>query len=152
MEESPLRITHRRLPHWSKHGCVYFVSFRLEQGTLSDAERRIVLAHLRNGHGKFYLLAAAVVMPDHVHFIIKPLADYTLSRIMKGVKGASARLINEARGTSGRVWQEESWDRIIRDEKEFEQKLQYMLDNPIKAGLSKNGWDYEGWYFNPDFD
>ena len=71
---------------------------------------------------------------------------------MKGIKGVSARLLNQQRNTNGRVWQEESWDRVIRDAAEFDEKLQYMNDNPLKLGLIADATAYDGWYFNPDFE
>jgi REP element-mobilizing transposase RayT len=90
-------------------------------------------------------------MPDHVHLLFKPADGFSLSRIMKGVKGASSKRLNEQRGTRGSLWQDESWDRIIRDEAEFDEKLNYMLNNPVKAGLCEDAWEYAGWYYNPDF-
>ena len=55
--------------------------------------------HLIEGDNKFYDLYAAIVMNNHAHVILKPFDDYTLSRIMKGVKGVSANKINNNRGT-----------------------------------------------------
>ena len=49
------------------------------------------------------------------------------------------------------MWQEESWDRILRDPDEFDEKLRYMYDNPAKEGLVADGDLYDGWYVNPDF-
>jgi REP element-mobilizing transposase RayT len=151
MPESELKIKRRRLPHWTLEGSTYFVTFRLRSKNLSALERKVVLDHIRSGHGKFYDLAATVVMPDHVHLILKPWNGFDLSRILKGIKGVSARLLNAMRGTSGTLWQKESMDRILRDDKEFEVKLQYMIDNPLKSQIIKNDEDYDGWFFNPDF-
>ena len=111
----------------------------------------MVLEHVKAGHARFYKLAATTVMPDHVHLLFKPLEGFDPSRILKGIKGVSARLLNRHRNTTGRVWQDESWDRIIRDVAEFDEKLQYMVDNAVKAGLVTEGSQYDGWYFNPDF-
>jgi REP element-mobilizing transposase RayT len=107
--------------------------------------------HLRSGNYKFYRLAAAVVMPDHVHLLLRPLDGVELSRIMKGIKGTSARKINGRRNRVGTVWQDESWDRIVRDATEFDEKLKYMAQNPIKAGLVDEIEAYEGWFCNPEF-
>lgn len=145
-----LEITERRLPHWHLEGSVYFITFRLAQGDLTSTERAIVLQHIRSGHERFYVLYSAVVMPDHVHVIIKPNSGVDLSRIMKGMKGVSARLLNEARGTKGTIWQDESYDRIIRDDKEFIEKLEYLLMNPVKANLANDGREYDGWYIDKD--
>jgi putative transposase len=151
MPEPILKITRRRLPHWTLPGSTYYVTFCVADGTLSAEERRIVLTHVKEGHGRYYDLAAATVMPDHVHLILKPLGGYDLPRIVKGIKGVTARLVNARRGAKGRLWQEDCWDRILRDTTEFDQKLQYMYDNAVKARLAAEGGDYDYWYFNPDF-
>lgn len=103
MQEPRLTINRRRLPHWFLPGSTYYVTFRLAAGELLAEERRLVLEHIKAGHGRFYELAAATVMPDHVHLLFKPTGDITLSRIMKGIKGVSARLLNERRNTKGRI-------------------------------------------------
>ncbi len=87
-------------------------------------------------------------MPDHVHLLLTPTGEYNISRIMKGIKGTSARELNLKRGTSGSIWQDESFDRIIRDQNELDEKLNYMMNNPAKRGLTDNLWYYHGWYFN----
>lgn len=65
---------------------------------------------------------------------------------MKGIKGVSARKINHSRNSTGRIWQDASLDRIVRDDGELLEKLRYMLHNPVKAGLSEDGWSYQGFY------
>ena len=140
--EPQLQKQHRNLPHWTVEGSCYFITFRLQSGQLSEQERLIVLNHIKAGHQKFYLLAAVVVMPDHVHLLLCPQSSFSLSRIMKGIKGVSARLINQHRGETGTVWQDESWDRIVRNAAEFQEKLQYIADNPVKAGLAAHIDEY----------
>ncbi|HLA85155.1 MAG TPA: transposase [Thermoguttaceae bacterium] len=151
MPEPRLTVTQRHLPHWTLSGSVYYVTFHLASGELTETERQLVSDHVKSGHGRFYDLAAATVMPDHVHLILKPRDGFTLSRILKGIKGASARLLNQRRNATGRVWQEESWDRILRDPAEFDEKLQYMYNNPVKAGLVVAPDTYDGWFYNPSF-
>ena len=141
-ENNPkLNKSRRRLPHWELNGATYFVTFRLLQGVLSDKECQMMLDHLIDGDGVFYSLPVAVVMPDHCHLLIRPKPDSDLARVMKGIKGVSARLINQSRGTTGSIWQDESQDRIMRDEDEAIQKAQYIFDNPRRAGLVDNPWD-----------
>ena len=97
------------------------------------------------------MLASFVVMPDHVHLLIKPLPPYELSRIMKGIKGVFARKVNLHRNSKGKIWQDESWDRIVRDEDEFHEKLTYIANNPVKNELVKQIEDYPFWYYNAEF-
>jgi thiamine-phosphate pyrophosphorylase len=138
--------TRRHLPHWQSAGATYFVTFRVVTGELSMPERLIVLDHIRSGDGKFYRLLAAVVMPDHAHMLLEPLPGFDLSRIMKGIKGPSARLVNEHRKTSGTLWQDESFDRILRDQNEFEEKLEYVVNNAAKRELVIDPWEYPALY------
>jgi len=146
MESSNLHITHRHLPHWQLPGSIYFLTVRVAVGVLDPEERTLVLNHVRAGNARFYDLIAAVVMPDHAHVLLRPVNQLDLPRIMKGIKGVSARMLNQRRGTSGALWQDESFDRIIRDQREYGEKLAYMLDNPVKAGLVEDGFRYP-WIF-----
>ncbi|HEY2584300.1 MAG TPA: thiamine phosphate synthase [Tepidisphaeraceae bacterium] len=150
--EREVKTTQRRLPHWAREGSTYFVTFRVMEGELQPADRKVVLDHVRHGAGKFYGLAAAVVMPDHVHLLLQPRRAFELPRVMKGLKGVSARLVNDRRGSHGMVWQDESWDRIVRDQSEFDEKLEYMLNNPVKKGLVEDPWTYDAWYYNAEWE
>ncbi len=141
-----LSISHRHLPHWSLNGAWYYVTFCLGSGTLTDQEQQLVLGHIKSGHPKFYRLTALCVMPDHVHVILSPNNGRKISDIMKGIKGVSSRDINRLRGVRGALWQGESWDRILRDEGEFQEKLKYMLMNPVEEGLTDDPWTYRGWF------
>jgi REP element-mobilizing transposase RayT len=146
MQDDLIHITRRHLPHWTIEGATYFVTFRTRSGKLSVDEQKITLEQLRQGHGKYYDLIAAVVMPDHVHVLLTPNDGHVLSRIMKGIKGVSARQVNRLRRSAGQVWQHESYDRIVRDERELHEKINYMLNNSVKQGLTDDPWEYHGWY------
>jgi REP element-mobilizing transposase RayT len=150
MTDSKFHEYRRRLPHWRLDGSVYFVTFRLCVGTLSNDEIIFIRDRIREGHGQWYKLLAVQVMPDHVHVILSPMPAVDLSRVMKGIKGSIARSINEQRGTTGTLWQDEYWDRVIRDEFELEEKLEYMLFNPVKAELTADPESWPGWYVQPE--
>ncbi|MBI5464415.1 MAG: transposase [Ignavibacteriales bacterium] len=145
---SELKITRRHLPHWTFEGSIYFVTFRAKRTVFDEMERRMVLDHIKEGDGKFYDCYAAMVMPDHVHLLIQPKHAYTLSRVMSGIKGVSAHKINAHRNATGTVWQHESFDRIVRDAKEFDKKLHYMYNNPLKKGIADDPSRYVGWFYN----
>lgn len=147
-DTSNLEITRRHLPHWTAKHAAYFITFRTKKSELSKQEQLLILSHIKEGNDRYYYLYAVIIMPDHVHLILTPKENYSLSRIMKGIKGLGARKINEIRNTKGTVWQDESFDRILRDEKELLDKLNYMLNNPLKAGLTNDPWNYHGWYLN----
>jgi formylmethanofuran dehydrogenase subunit E-like metal-binding protein len=69
---------------------------------------------------------------------------------MKGIKGVSAYKINKSRNSKGELWQQESFDRIIRDEKEYNEKMTYMYYNPFKKELVDDPEKYEWWYLNEE--
>ena len=122
---------------------------------LPDWARTIVMdASLRGNHWAFDL-RAIVVMPDHAHMIFTPLVDieksevFSLARITKAIKGTSAHLINRQVGRTGRVWQEESFDRVLRVSEKLDEKIAYILDNPVRMGLVSSPEEYR-WLWVPD--
>ena len=134
------------------NGYPYFITFKTISKILTPEDQILVLKHIIQGNKRFYNLIAAVVMPDHVHILLIPIENYTLSRIMKGIKGVSARKKNLINNSSGSIWQNEYYDRIIRSEKDLLEKLNYMLYNPVKKKLVRIPWKYFGWYLNEDFE
>jgi len=89
---------------------------------------------------------SVVIMPTHV-LIFTPLRDkdgqsFRLAKIMNGIQGASAHSINKLLGRSGHLWQDESFDHVIESDEEMNNKLFYILTNPMDAGLSKYPEDY----------
>jgi REP element-mobilizing transposase RayT len=90
-----------------------------------------------------YVLHEYVVMPNHVHLLISPKSD--VSRIMQGIKGASARFANLQLGRTGKsFWQDEVFDRFCRSTEEFQRIRGYIARNPVRAGLAKaiNDWPW----------
>jgi len=136
------------LPHWQIGESWYFITFRTKSGLkLSGGAKDAVLNSINHDNGKRYQLSIAVVMPDHSHLILKPLKSdgdkyNSLGKILWLIKGASVRKIGMLEGREGALWQDESFDRIIRDEKEWQSKHEYIRDNPFKAGLAERAEDY----------
>ena len=91
-----------------------------------------------------YDLLCYCIMPNHVHIIFTlKEKSRVLSKIMKSIKGYSARESNKILGRRGTFWQDESYDHIIRDEKELERIVYYVLNNPVKAGLVDEWGNWE---------
>jgi REP element-mobilizing transposase RayT len=85
-----------------------------------------------------YLLDEWVVMPDHVHVVLWPKPNFTLSEILKGRKRQIARQANLILGRTGETfWQRESYDHWIRNDEEKSRIRRYIRMNPVKAGLCK---------------
>ena len=95
--------------------------------------------------GERHRLHAAVIMPSHVHLLMEPLGGHDLSRILQGIKGASAREINKLMGVTGTFWLDESYDHVVRSEKQYWRFVRYIAENPASAGLrDREYWLYEG--------
>jgi len=67
---------------------------------------------------------------------------YSLAEITGGIKGASRSLSIRELGRRGRVWQTESFDRVLRSSESLDAKLAYILDNPVRGGLVSECRDY----------
>jgi REP element-mobilizing transposase RayT len=81
-----------------------------------------------------FQLHAFAVMPNHVHLLMTPLE--AVSRTMQSLKRLSAREGNRMLGLTGQpFWQDESYDRLVRNDLEFERIVNYIERNPVTAGL-----------------
>lgn len=93
--------------------------------------------------GVRYLLGEYVVMPNHVHVLMAPLAGYGVNGIVRSWKAHSAVRINRLMGTKGQVWQRESFDHLVRDGASLRGFERYVIENPGKAAL-RNGEFWQG--------
>jgi len=98
----------------------------------------LVANSLRLWHGTRYRLVAWCVMPNHVHVICRLLPGQELAAVLRSWKTYTARMANRILGRSGQFWQREYYDRLIREEGEFDRAVEYVLSNPERAGLK--GW------------
>jgi REP element-mobilizing transposase RayT len=171
-------VYRRNLPHWHPPAAAIFVTWRLagtfpSLGKTCPDGRRFVqqdklLDHasdgptwlrqpeiagcvvncLGEGAGVSYDLHAFVVMPNHVHILIRPRLE--LAAITRAIKGKSARpaKLSEANAILGRTgkpfWQDESFDHWIRHPWQFDKVKSYIETNPVRAGLAPTPeqWPY----------
>lgn len=89
---------------------------------------------------KHYDLDAFVVMPNHVHLLLT--AHVPLPKLTKSIKGVTGIRANRILGRSGPFWQEESYDRNVRKEREFCNIWRYIEENPVRAGFVRVAADY----------
>ena len=190
--------TNRNLPHWTREGSIYWITFRLADSLPQEklnawrAERELWLKQhpqpwsdedwkqydeslgermqswLDAGYGSCALgrpdvrqivqdcllrvdgqrlrIHAAVIMPNHVHLLLEPLAGSELSELLKGIKGASARKANQILGNTGTAfWMDESYDHIVRSERQHQHLIRYIMENPVKAKLPPSQfWLHQG--------
>src|SRR6202158_5746494 len=97
-----MQFYQRNLPHLQRDFKPHFITFVTKfRFVLPDWARDIALSSCCHDHRKKYELYVAVVMPDHVHLILTPLIDksreqiFSLIEIMRGIKGAAGRRINQ---------------------------------------------------------
>jgi REP-associated tyrosine transposase len=76
-----------------------------------------------------------VFLPHHWHAICAPLYPRTISLIMKSFKASSTALTNRRRGERGELWQARFFDRALRTVREYNEKVEYIHLNPVRAGL-----------------
>lgn len=100
-----------------------------------DDVATIVREALLFGARERYALYGWVVMPNHVHVLMQTTPGWSLSRIMRDLKGFTARRINVLLGREGAVWQKEYYDRYMRNPRHFDAGERYIAMNPVKAGL-----------------
>ncbi len=131
-------------PHWLK----------------DERVAQLVVDALFYHDGNLYTLLAFVVMPNHVHVVLRPLEEkgaerveehesvansdsngdtpryVPLRRITQSLKGYTAREANRLLGRTGQTfWQDESYDHWIRDEAELGRIVTYIEWDPVKSGL-----------------
>jgi putative transposase len=126
---------------------------RADRGPTWLADERIakVVAdalHFRDG--KQYRLDAFSVMPNHVHVVFKPMISATgvqpLASIMHSLKRNTAKNANAMLQRLGAFWEHENFDHYIRNEAEWERIVNYVLENPVKAGLARS-WQEWPWSY-----
>ncbi len=90
---------------------------------------RIVEDAFHHFDGERYHLGSYIIMPNHIHVLITPTPGYTLPSILHSWKSFTANKINEQRGRSGPVWQDESYDHIVRSPEQLKFYTQYIQKN-----------------------
>ena len=85
-----------------------------------------------------------------MHLVLTPLRDenglFSVAEIMQGIKSSSAHQINRALHRTGQVWQHESFDHVLRQEEGVAAKVDYVIQNPVRAGLVRNASEsYDGY-------
>lgn len=134
----PVDITRRNLPHWKQTGKTYFVTFRLTDSIPSEELRKWKRQREEwvQKHPQPYSESAWNEYNWLFSDKINTYTDYDISDIMRSVKSYTAHEINKLLRLSGQVWQDESFDHIIRSSCQKNRIEQYIWDNPKNAGLA----------------
>jgi putative transposase len=113
-------------------------------------------------------LLGFVIMPDHLHVAFALQSDAsrrgrrshemqasghegsTLAEVMHSLKSYTAHKLRE-HGVQSPVWQDGYHDHLLRDRRDFERRLEYMHDNPVRRGLVAHAEDYPFSTAHPDY-
>ena len=159
-----VRYGKRYLPHFERPWAKYAITFATrKKRVLTPNARDLVLESIFHGRTQRYELYAACVMPDHVHLLLEPAvkqtgADdesvfYALTEILHTLKSFTAHQINRVEKTKGPVWEQESFDRLIRSERDLQEKFDYITRNPWDAAVVRADADYPWvWSLEPAGD
>ena len=119
----------RRLEHYLDlgHGACHLRDWRIAQ---------LVQRAFWHYDGGRYRLLAWVVMPNHVHALIE-VWQTPLGKIVKDWKSYTSKQADAILNREGTFWEDDYFDRYIRDEPHFRRVVRYIENNPVKAGLAR---------------
>jgi len=129
----------------------FFVTVNLRKNLpkFTAEEFPLLLAAIEESRRKLgFTLCGYVLMPDHWHALLGLSDPLTISRVVQDIKWISAHSLNERRSRTGPLWQHQFWDRFVRHDKEFGDRLAYMHLNPVRKGLVERPEDWEWSSYN----
>jgi REP element-mobilizing transposase RayT len=124
---------------------LYFVTFCTKNRRKIIAEEiahRTMIQYGEAGARHGYALGRYVIMPDHVHLFVCGAGEFCLSRWVAGLKRVIAAAVAGGRG----IWQRGFFDHLVRNSESYEQKWNYVRENPVRAGLVPyaDDWPFQG--------
>jgi len=141
----PPRLSEMTLPE--EKSVIYFVTLCVKgrRKVLADAKVfdaiKTAIQQLRRWN-----VLAAVIMPDHAHFIVGPREERGLS--VGGFATGFKRLVRQSLGFQSWEWQRGCFDHLLRSDENLESKWIYVQDNPVRHGLVQKA---EAWPYYFDF-
>ncbi|MBN1410635.1 MAG: transposase [Spirochaetales bacterium] len=129
------------------NGARYHVTARANRGEFIFNSKRIkelFLKTVKRARKKYkFSITTFCIMSNHVHFIIQPMKNHSLSRIAQWILATFAINFNIIFHLKGHVWYDRFHSWVINNFREFLQTFIYITDNPVKAGITKNPTDYK---------
>ena len=125
--------------------CIFFVNVNLRPRVrrFNDSEFALLIDVLEASRKRLgFLLCGYVLRPDHWHALIWPQYPLLISQVLHDAKKIMTLRLHARRATRGPLWQHQFWDRFVRHQKEFNERLDYLHLNPVKKGLVKRREDW----------
>jgi hypothetical protein len=136
-----------RLPHWRADDVTYWVTFR-HRRDLEAWERNLLFTTLLRPEGRKWNLVILCVLPNETNLLFSVNeapsgTPYELSDIVEKAKAKAGKAIIKKTEERFPPFYQESYDRIIRDAEELEQRLMEILESPVKQELVEDPeeWD-----------
>lgn len=161
-----MRIYHEcdlRKGRVSKAGQTYAISkdvYKKQRLLVADPDRPLEFAHraevvigsLRWHHEQERIFCHAyTVMPDHLHIILAILGEWTLDRVMQALCGYTSQMLNQICNRTGKFWHKTYYDRRVRSAEELVRQLNYIWNNPVRAGYVQKPEDWPFSAIHPDW-
>jgi len=106
-------------------------------------EKELFLSIIRRAKRKFnFIVKSFCIMGNHIHLMIKPQGEYSLSKIMQWILSVFALAFNRKYGFSGHVWYDRFHSTIIKTAAYFIKVFDYISENPVKAGICSQPGNY----------
>lgn len=142
------QIWRGKLPHWRADDVTYYVTFRHSRA-LSDKERQVLMRCLLRPEGRRWDLLILCILPETTELMFRvreaPTGrPYELSEIVEKAKTKAGKFIIKNTGERFPPFYHESFDRIVRDDAELEEKWNAILESPVKAELCEDPEDWDG--------
>ncbi len=98
------------------------------------------------GAATFWCVGRYVIMPDHIHLFCGP-NTFPAQPLKKWIACWKNHVTREWTNRSQvPIWQREFWDRQLRRAESYEEKWQYVKNNPVRHGYVSRveDWPYQG--------
>ncbi|HXH61996.1 MAG TPA: hypothetical protein VNI20_11640 [Fimbriimonadaceae bacterium] len=144
------QIWRGRLPHWRADDVTYYVTFRHKR-PLEESERNALFRRLIGADGKRLEYVSLCILPEATEMMFTVCdapkgGKYELSDVVEKAKSKAGKDIIKHSGERWPPFYTESFDRIIRDESEYEDTFQKILESPVDSGLCEDPSDWPDLY------
>jgi len=136
-----------RLPRLLRDGAEYHVTARINRGEMAllpEEEKTLLLSVITRAKKRYHFkIKNFCIMNNHLHLLIKPGKNESLSRIMQWILSVFAMTWNRKHNLKGHLWSERFYSRIIEGIVDFLRTFIYIDDNPVYAQLVDCSWKWQ---------